>query len=498
MAEESLALREWLTEEVKLERYFDKLVSHGYVSLLACCSIDENVLDEIAITPPYHRKRLLKYVEDLRKKLADPSQHGPEPGNAGLIESTEYLATEAEVAVDDAGDAGEIDTPPLPPKVSTKIPNLKGSIKPKPEVPARGPSINRKKDETRGSEGEDIGMSQTVNSDCEPRITTRASVRSPPPIPPRADLFEETESGMAGDLVPVNSACAAIEAPKGVSVEATPLVLPEVVKRERPIKPLRRNATKRPGEGGPSCTAQASLPTGGIQANDSATASVVGKGSELTQNVDDQNLYVNSSPVRPAPRPLQRGATYPQPSPRPLVLPTKAEVALPENANNDSSSLYENVRSSQPCNPVKSTSKNQLATVKKPVPKPRVKSTEKLGDRNIESATVDLLPQASPRPLSTIFHSSPEEGQAFLKHLGDRIGSRKLYQTQSLDQGSKIIPVAPCKVTSEDLYETVGKHSTEPSPLYGVVGIPTEQPSKGVFLIFGISGLQKFCIPTCM
>ena len=64
------ALREWLDKEVKLERYFDKFVAHGYGSLAACCNIDDAVLDEVGITPPYHRKRLIKYSETSKNDWA--------------------------------------------------------------------------------------------------------------------------------------------------------------------------------------------------------------------------------------------------------------------------------------------------------------------------------------------------------------------------------------------------------------------------------------------
>ena len=63
------AVREWLSSEVKLKQYFDKLVLHGFKTLKTCSAIDENVLDMLEIKPPYHRKRFLMFSKSLRERL---------------------------------------------------------------------------------------------------------------------------------------------------------------------------------------------------------------------------------------------------------------------------------------------------------------------------------------------------------------------------------------------------------------------------------------------
>ena len=170
------ALREWLDKEVKLERYFDKFVAHGYGSLAACCNIDDAVLDEVGITPPYHRKRLIKYSETLKERLGFPcpsqdrtfprastvsDQQIPfETGNRDLVAKTDNQSSEL-IKFDDAEEsaglsqqsrdiaevesisetlitpADDREAPPLPPK------QHKSSSKAKPLAPARNDSLKR-------------------------------------------------------------------------------------------------------------------------------------------------------------------------------------------------------------------------------------------------------------------------------------------------------------------------------------------------------------------
>ena len=63
------AVKEWLSCEVRLDRYADKLESNGFTSLELCCTLNENALDQMEIVLPYHRKRFLMYAEKLREKL---------------------------------------------------------------------------------------------------------------------------------------------------------------------------------------------------------------------------------------------------------------------------------------------------------------------------------------------------------------------------------------------------------------------------------------------
>ena len=86
-SEDILAVKEWLSSEVKLERYADKLVTNGFISLKSCCNIDETVLDEVGIVLPYHRKRFLAFVEKLKEKLGAKL---PNEAN-GVLTNTELI-----------------------------------------------------------------------------------------------------------------------------------------------------------------------------------------------------------------------------------------------------------------------------------------------------------------------------------------------------------------------------------------------------------------------
>ena len=154
------AVKDWLANEVKLERYADKLVSNGYISLEICCNIDENALDKIGIVLPYHRRRLLGFVEKLREKLGMNFTNN----DNGDISNTELISNGAE----------------------------EGSEQDKSLI--RFDSV---------VEDKDVDDSKAVYVNVEddvprlpPKVLKRSSGKGrPPPIPPRRDL----EEGSSGD-----------------------------------------------------------------------------------------------------------------------------------------------------------------------------------------------------------------------------------------------------------------------------------------------------------
>lgn len=51
---EIVVVKEWFLNEVKFDRYVDKFVLNGFMFFEICCSIDENVFDDIGIVLLYY------------------------------------------------------------------------------------------------------------------------------------------------------------------------------------------------------------------------------------------------------------------------------------------------------------------------------------------------------------------------------------------------------------------------------------------------------------
>lgn len=159
------AVKEWLSSEVRLDRYAGKLESNGFTSLELCCTLNENALDKMEIVLPYHRKRFLMYAEKLREKLGlgltngedgvtpntGLTSHGPETGNeqqGPLINFDEEVpGSKSSLSTDDIISEDE-NAPMLPPK-------KKGSVKLPPPIPPRADLEEVEASDNR-SRGEDI------------------------------------------------------------------------------------------------------------------------------------------------------------------------------------------------------------------------------------------------------------------------------------------------------------------------------------------------------
>ncbi|EDO34673.1 predicted protein [Nematostella vectensis] len=241
-------LREWLTYEVHLDRYFDKLTEHGFCSLRLIKDLSEEDLDDLNIRPPYHRKRLLKFCSELgeqdnvaatsatesvetgsEKAIASPAESAPEIDNKPCADGTqdENLETSSSL-VNECRDS-KFGPPPLPPKVKQKKGN--GEVaRERPSVPDRESSLKREQNQIE-STNTDAGITSdsgtklqqpSVLSEVDnvvsvepglpqlPRPRTNSSnkkksapplpkhvvspvkrpnkVKAPPPIPPRSDL----------------------------------------------------------------------------------------------------------------------------------------------------------------------------------------------------------------------------------------------------------------------------------------------------------------------
>ena len=150
------AVKEWLSCEVRLDRYADKLESNGFTSLELCCTLNENALDKMGIVLPYHRRRFLTYAEKLREKLG-----------LGLINGEDGVTPSAGLTSHGLETGNE----------------------------QQGPLINFVNEDTivRSSLSSDDLISEHVHPPMLPP-KKKGSVKLPPPIPPRADLSEEIEA----------------------------------------------------------------------------------------------------------------------------------------------------------------------------------------------------------------------------------------------------------------------------------------------------------------
>lgn len=216
-SEDILAVREWLSSEVKLERYADKLVTNGFISLKSCCKIDETVLDEVGIVLPYHRKRFLAFVEKLKEKLGTKL---PNEAN-GVVSNTELIGQ---------SEAGNEQQTSL---ICLKSDEGKSEL----ENSCSSPLLK-----------EDGGNSESTVAEeglpmLPPKTAKRSpSVKAPPPIPPRADLQEGSSSRDSNPrAMHVNTQSHHSVQPS--HAEQLP-VHGDVPKRKVPQKPPRRTVEK--------------------------------------------------------------------------------------------------------------------------------------------------------------------------------------------------------------------------------------------------------------
>ncbi|XP_068702359.1 arf-GAP with Rho-GAP domain, ANK repeat and PH domain-containing protein 1-like isoform X3 [Montipora foliosa] len=219
---EIVAVKEWLSNEVKLDRYADKLVSNGFISLETCCSIDENVLDDIGIVLPYHRRRLLQFVEKLRDKLCANVVINNEMDN---VVTSELLSNGAEegnkrenllISFDVDDESNQLDCGPA----------VKGDV----EVTSQVCSVAE------------------PSPSLPPKLSKRPNSEKnrPPPIPPRRDLDEVTGVGESADSVA--EAQDLVKQPGSTAVTLAPVDVP---KRKAPVKPPRKTITKAVNENKP-------------------------------------------------------------------------------------------------------------------------------------------------------------------------------------------------------------------------------------------------------
>ena len=235
-SEDIAAVKEWLAAEVKLERYADKLVSNGFISLEICCNINETVLDEIGIVMPYHRRRFLTFVEKLKEKLGVnlPNEENGVMSNAELISRGSEAGNEQQTSLIHFADNEH----------ENKEPESGASV-----------TLTAKED---GKNSESIEEEVPV---LPPKASKRTpSGKAPPPIPPRADLQEGTDpSDTSVKTVHQHTHTQDLVQP---SQAEKPSVQPQLPKKKIPVKPPRRTIHKVPTENKPEATPSSSIQTG--------------------------------------------------------------------------------------------------------------------------------------------------------------------------------------------------------------------------------------------
>lgn len=186
-------LKEWLTNEVKLQRYLDKLTSHGFCSLESMKDLTEDDLDIVGIIPSYHRTRILKFCKSLSEKK-DETAH---VNDASLALTGSNSTETSDVIVDSTNEdhisltiepdeePNDFAPPPLPPKKTTQT---KPQAPQAPQVPDRESSLPRS---SVPQESLLTGVQYDSTLNALPSVTEHE--KKPPPIPPRADLVEDSE-----------------------------------------------------------------------------------------------------------------------------------------------------------------------------------------------------------------------------------------------------------------------------------------------------------------
>lgn len=205
------AVKEWLSSEVRLDRYADKLESNGYTSLELCCTLNENALDKMEIVLPYHRKRFLMYAEKLREKLGlgltngedrvtrstGLTSHGPETGNeqqSPLINfDNEALSRRSSQSADDIT-SEDVSAPMLPPK-------KKGSVKLPPPIPPRA-DLEEVEGSDQRSRGEDILTQDPHQQGQQLQQSEIPPKKIPPPVKPprRTTVKKQSPENTAEDI----------------------------------------------------------------------------------------------------------------------------------------------------------------------------------------------------------------------------------------------------------------------------------------------------------
>lgn len=363
------AVKDWLANEVRLERYADKLASNGYISLEICCNIDENALDKIGIRLPYHRRRFLGFVEKLREKLGMNFTNN----DNGDISNTELISNGAEegsgqekslikfdtdVEDKDVDDTKAVyvnvedDVPRLPPKVLK--PRSSGKGRPPPIPPRRDLEEGTSGDKTvhpdtqaqglvqqshpaEPSSGENVqsdtqsqdfvhqsysaqpSSGETIQSDTQPLDLVQQSYSAEPSMPPKKKApvkpprrmikaASESKPGVTPSISPQTSASNNVQEPVAASVSNDTVAIFDPLKVDE--TPADVNSTSGfPGLPNPL--------TEDVFSKTSEEPAVFEDAIYGNTRVIESHSASTTEPKRPVPKlPTRAGSKKPVPAPR--------------------------------------------------------------------------------------------------------------------------------------------------------------------------------------
>lgn len=371
-------LKEWLTNEVKLERYFDKLTNYGFGSLSLIQNLEESDLDSVGITPPYHRKRMLKFCKDLQMKQSphvnkECAQTGNDPTESAAHEQVSLVDEswlprpperneDSEYIIDHSNeeDGSEPPPPPLPPKsgdvskAKPVAPDRESSLPHQPtdyntESNTQTTSATAELSKTEQAEAMEpdlppitlLGLDTNTSTFSEGK-DVKIQKKKPPPIPQRSDLepeedkiYETNEDNEQSDLTK----------DIGTSEDSNVKMpyIPEKVSAPKPVPRRRRGSKEKP------LNTQSSQPkhsTDETNGNNSLVKDAALHSEEHTQSKeikaqseeDDEPIYGNkdecrqavAAPVKEMDKPANK-----KPLPLPRVKPRQklAQQAVSDRQN---------------------------------------------------------------------------------------------------------------------------------------------------------------------
>lgn len=357
-SEDILAVKEWLSSEVKLERYADKLVTNGFISLKSCCNIDETVLDEVGIVLPYHRKRFLVFVEKLKEKLGAklPNEANGVLPNAELIRQCEagneqqtsliFLKNDEEkselensssppLLMEDGGNSesttAEEELPMLPPKAPKRTPSGKAP----PPIPPRADL----------QEGSTVHGSTQSHHSVQPSYAEQLPVhgdeckKKVPQKPPRKTV-EKAASANKPEVISATSLQSSLqtETQQQTSCSVNNGVEEDIVATFDPL-----NCKELSTDVNNSLSAASELPDPPLSDGDLETCSdQTIRENHIFGEVDEGTGHTSFELKRPAPKaPVRTGSKKPVPMPRGLRARVKSEdnvlvaASAPERNNID-------------------------------------------------------------------------------------------------------------------------------------------------------------------
>ena len=273
MAAPGEEVREWLTNDAKLERYFDNFMQSGLNTLSKCCTLDDRMLDLLGIELPGHRKRLVGVAKQLQERL-----------------EAEGVFTRPELP-----DKDENSPPPaLPPKKKNSSLTLGG-----PEMTTSAPHC-------------DMGSEKIEEQHAPPKVT------------PRMSSLQRASPGLSSSPVEqVRSTDCVTSGPSPFTDDPPPLPPKDVCPAQPPLASSLGITTD------PSMTGAPPLPPKEIQTSPSVPETLVNRSADTSVSPPPTPTQTGSKPV-PAPR---QTSTKRLITPVPVPVPRPRPCSVVESAS---------------------------------------------------------------------------------------------------------------------------------------------------------------------